>query len=106
MKIAEFVREPVFKEWLVILPELADAIDSNQIVGIVCQRNFYEIHVRAGIDPELVRRMRYIGLAVIVGISPNDIAAATQWTDPRPNKIPAPTADKAIARNFDLEVGK
>jgi hypothetical protein len=35
----------------------------------------------------------------------SDIARATEWTDPRPNKIPAPTPDKAIVRNFDLEVG-
>jgi hypothetical protein len=32
----------------------------------------------------------------------SDLAQATQWTDPRPNKIPAPTPNNAISRAFDI----
>lgn len=66
-------------------------------------------------DPTGVRRRYFFMLLPIEkqqefksdsGVSLLEMIGSIEWTDPRPNNIPAPTPDKAVARCFDLQVGK
>jgi ASC-1-like (ASCH) protein len=62
--IEQFIYQPVLRCWLAIVPELQQAIEAGYIIEITCYNAFYEVLVEQCIDPELVRRMRYLNIVI------------------------------------------